>query len=348
MKIFSTLVFSFLLITCSLYAQYKGAFSDVYIYRSLFADIPDQVKTFKDSASFFFASSVSSSNITYDGSNRISGAETKTVVSSLFGSGNVVTITTTSSSNGNMLILENIIKSASSTSKTREVITYANDLPVQVVIDTLSATSVWKTKYKYTYDHQAGKVSNLKFYQLRRGLLSIFSDITFQFQNGKPYQYKTLSYESSLLTPDTLIGKYYFTNNKIDSVLEVYKDDGYRNAKFVPFYNALGKVEKVDKYTSFAGDLLGIGSVWFYGTSALAIMEEALVTQLRVANPVHGTINFIISSEHLNYDLLDGTGKRLLTSNTIEKTDVSSYSPGVYYLSFKGSYGIITKRIVIE
>ncbi|HEX8547442.1 MAG TPA: hypothetical protein VF691_10810 [Cytophagaceae bacterium] len=54
-KIFTIMFLGFSSIG-ALNAQFKGAFSDVYIYRSMFADIPGQVKIFKVSASFFFAS----------------------------------------------------------------------------------------------------------------------------------------------------------------------------------------------------------------------------------------------------------------------------------------------------
>ncbi|HEX8547443.1 MAG TPA: T9SS type A sorting domain-containing protein [Cytophagaceae bacterium] len=277
--------------------------------------------------------------------NRISGAETKTTITGF--NSIVINTTTVSTWNGNVQTLENTIKSAGSTSKTRELITYSNNLPVKVLIDTLSTTNVWGTKYKYTYAHEGGRVSNLKFYQLRGGMLSLYSNATFEIQNGMPVKHKILAYDNNTVIPDTLNGKYYFRNNRIDSIVEAYTD-GYRNAKYVPEYNANGQVEKVDKYTSFIGDLMAIGSVWFYGTNALATMEEAKFAQLKVANPVKEKIVFLNSFEPLPYDLLDGSGKKLLSATTGESTDVSAFGHGVYFLSFKGTYGVLTKKIVIE
>jgi hypothetical protein len=162
-----------------------------------------------------------------------------------------------------------------------------------------------------------------------------------------PVKHTILAYNRNTVTPDTLQGKYYIRNNRIDSIIEAYTN-GNKNAKYVPEYNVSGQVEKVDKYTSFIGELMDIGSVWFYGTNALATMEETKIAQLNVVNPVKENIVFLNSLEPLPYDLLDGSGKKLFSANTSERPDVSALGHGVYFLSFKGEYGVLTKKIVIE
>lgn len=345
-KIFTTLLISITFFSAS-FGQVKGAFTDVYLKKTLMPDIPDKVKTYIDSLTFFVTTLQTTMVRNYDQNNYISGGSSIISYDDLEGS-DTIKVSFTSTLSGSILtILNKTVYSNDWYEMTREVIEYNNGLPVKVNIDTLNDFSQWKTKYRYEYSYEGSKVSSLKYYELNGSNFYLSSHGTFTYNpEGRPTNYKTLVYQPNVVIPDTMQSVYYYSGNKLDSLVG-RNSEGMTINKFVVFYGSSGRIEKVDNYISFFGEPFQVGSSWFYGESLTSIKETETFKNVVVNNPVKDQL-LIRNTPDMPIDLFDQNGRLVLSSRTTSHIDVSHLSSGLYFVTIKGQSGSISKKIIKE
>ena len=346
-RLFLFCVLSFSL-SISSFGQQKGAFTDVYVKRILFPDIPNQVKTYIDSQGIFIPVKRVLFQ-TFDLNGFPSNGTSYTYINSFSGNDTVKTIIS-SSQTGKVLILNNRLKySTGEEDFTREVIEYNNlNLAIKVNIDTSLGGTNYGSKYQYLYTYDnAGRVDKADIYNRTSKGFYISQGTSFTYNSlNKPASLITINYDVNGNITSNQSGKFFYQNEKLDSLVVRNVATNNISGKFIAFYKN-NKIFKTDTYQDFFGSLSFTGSTWYYENNILALEENEVLKSMKIINPVQQNLIFLNAPEK-PFDLIDNSGNIVLKGQTTTNIEVSSLKPGFYVVKIKGDYAIHTIKIVKE